>query len=65
MYRHSNRGALLYICCQVQARCCRIGKFKKYFRLKVVYVQVDTTDMQDIVLLRGMVMYFVMLKRRI
>ena len=32
MYRHSNRGALLYICCQVQARCCRIGKFKKYFR---------------------------------
>ena len=39
-------GCLLHICCKVKAMCYKIGKFKSYFRLKVVYVQVDTTDMQ-------------------
>ena len=44
--------------------CCRIGKLKKYFRLKVVYIQVDIADMQDIVLSREMVIHFVILKRK-
>ena len=31
-------GCLLHVCCQVKAICCRIGKLKKYFRVKVAYV---------------------------
>lgn len=42
-------GCLLHMRYQVQAICCRIGKFKGYFRLKVVYVQTDATTVQHFV----------------
>ena len=57
-------GCLLHVCCKAKAMCCRIGKLKKYFRLKVVYMQVGITDMQDVVLLREIGIHFVILKRK-